>query len=80
MPYKISFEPLSRISGVKSKTVEKETAAEAWKLADGLMRSDEIVKIIHPYGHEIGWQELRELAKREDKLRRVKTPASVRRV
>jgi hypothetical protein len=69
MSYKITSEPRKRISGVKAKTVEKETAGEAWKLVDGLMRSDEMVKILHPYGHEIGWQELSEIAKREKQLR-----------
>jgi hypothetical protein len=30
MPYKITFEPLNRIAGVKPTTVEIETAAKAW--------------------------------------------------
>jgi hypothetical protein len=62
MPYKITFEPLNRISGVKSETVEIETAAEAWKTVDGLQRSDEKVTIRGPSGREIGWQELRDEA------------------
>jgi hypothetical protein len=45
MPYKVTFEPLNRISGVKPTTVEIETAAEAWKTVDGLQRSDEKVTI-----------------------------------
>lgn len=65
MPYKITYEPLNRIVGVTPKTVEKETAAEAWKLVDGLMHSDERVTIIGPRGLKIGWQELKEIASRE---------------
>jgi hypothetical protein len=67
MPYKITFEPLNRIAGVRSTTVEIETAAEAWKEVDGLMRSDERVTIVDPHGHEIGWQELKEIATRGGK-------------
>jgi hypothetical protein len=66
MPYKITFEPLNRIAGVKPTTVEIETAAEAWREVDGLMRSDERVKIVDPRGVEIGWQWLKEIAEKED--------------
>jgi hypothetical protein len=59
MPYKIT---LNRIV-----TVEIETAAEAWKLVDGLMHSDERVTIVHPDGYEIGWPELQKIASKDDK-------------
>jgi hypothetical protein len=62
MPYKVTFEPLNRIRGVKPKTVEIETAIDAWKTVDGLQRSDEKVLIVHPSGRQIGWQELRDEA------------------
>ena len=62
MPYTITFEPLNRIQGVKPTTVVKETAKEAWKTVDALMRSDERVTI---NGGMMGWQELRMLAEQE---------------
>lgn len=63
MPYEITFEPLNPIRGVTPKTVTKETAKEAWKLVDGLMRSDERVTAINP--GQMGWEELRMLAEKE---------------
>jgi len=68
MPYKLTYEPLNRMPGQPAKAAVIETAAAAWRELDGLMRSDEKVKIkiLHPYGHEIGWQELREIAKRKN--------------
>jgi hypothetical protein len=65
MPYKVTFEPLNRISGVRPKTVEIETAAAAWKQVDGLMHSDERVTIVDPIGLEIDWQELKRRAETE---------------
>lgn len=65
MPYKVTFEPLNRIAGVKPKTVEIETAAEAWMEVYGLMKSDERVTIVDPHGRTIGWQELKEIAAKE---------------
>jgi hypothetical protein len=47
---------------VGPKTVEIETAADAWKTVDGLQRSDEKVTIKDPWGQDIGWQELRDQA------------------
>ncbi len=67
MPYKITFEPLNPIAGVKPTTVEIKTAAEAWREVDGLLRSDERVKIVDPHGVEIGSQELKEIAEKEGK-------------
>lgn len=67
MSYKITFEPLNRISGVVPTTVEIETAAKAWKEVDGLMRSDERVTIVDVYGHELDWQQLKILAEKESK-------------
>ena len=65
MSYKITFEPLNRISGVKPRTVELATASEAWVQAQGLMASDEKVRVLAPEGYEIGWQELKALADEE---------------
>ena len=65
MPYKVTFEPLNRIAGVKPTTVDIETAAKAWMEVHGLMASDEKVTIIDPHGRVIGWQELKEIAAKE---------------
>jgi hypothetical protein len=65
MPYRITFEPLNRIAGVQPNTAEIESAAEAWKLVDDLMHSDEKVTIVDPHGVEIRWQELKEIAEKE---------------
>lgn len=66
MPYKVTYEPQNRIAGVKAKTIETETAAEAWRAVDGLMRSDEkVTMIVSPHNGEIGWQEMEQLAAKE---------------
>ena len=65
MSYRVTFEPLNRIPGVKPRTFERETAALAWVEVQGLMASDEKVKIVNPHGREIGWQELKRLATEE---------------
>jgi hypothetical protein len=65
MAYKVTFEPLNRIRGVTPTTVEIATASEAWKEVDGLMMSDEKVKIIGPQGIEISWEELKAAADKE---------------
>ena len=64
MPYEITFEPINPIRGVIPKTVTVETAKEAWKIVDALMRSDERVTAINP--GQMGWQELQMLAEREE--------------
>lgn len=65
MPFRITFEPLNRIAGVKPKTVAFETAAKAWIEVQSLMASDEKVTIVDTHGHPIDWQELKELAAKE---------------
>ena len=65
MPYSITYEPMSRIAGVKPNTVTKETAAEAWALVQQLNASDEKTEIRDAHGRDIGWEELRLLAERE---------------
>lgn len=61
MTFKITYEPLNRIDGVKPKTVEIETAHDAWVQVNGLMQSDERVTISEN-GRAITWQELRDRA------------------
>jgi hypothetical protein len=63
--YRITYEPLNRIAGVKAKTVVFETAGKAWIEVYGLMASDEKVTIVGPRGRTIEWQELKELAAKE---------------
>jgi hypothetical protein len=65
MPFKITYEPLNKIVGVKPKTVEKSSASEAWILVQGLQASDERVTIMGPNGRSIRWQDLKELASKE---------------
>jgi hypothetical protein len=62
MAYKIAFEPLNRIRGVEPTTVTKETATEAWRAVEGLMRSDERVTINDGM---MSWQRLKQLAEDE---------------
>jgi hypothetical protein len=64
MAYHVTYEPINRIAGVEPKTVIFETAAEAWKAVDGLMRSDERVTI-KENGLPIGWEQLRDLAAKD---------------
>ncbi|MEP0313484.1 hypothetical protein [Hyphomonas sp.] len=66
MPYKITFQPISKIAGVRPKTVERDSAKEAWKLVYGLMQSDERVEILSPSGWPMDWQELKRVASEED--------------
>lgn len=65
MAYRITFEPLNPIAGVKPTTVEIKSAVKAWDEVGRLMRSDERVTIVNPHGDEIGWQELKKLADKE---------------
>ncbi len=65
MPFKITYEPLNRIRGVKPETTDVETAAKAWAQVQALMASDEKVTIIDPHGRMIGWQALKALAVKE---------------
>lgn len=62
MRYTITHEPKTRVHKIKPTTVTKDTAAEAWKLVDALMHSDEQVTI---NGGIMNWQELRILANEE---------------
>jgi len=63
MPFKITFEPLNRIKGVKPTMAEVETAARARLEVHGLQMSDEkVTEIVAPDGRRITWQELRDLA------------------
>jgi hypothetical protein len=66
MPFKITFQPINKIDGVKPTTVEEDTAKAAWKLVYGLMQSDERVEIVGPSGWSMDWQELKRLASEED--------------
>lgn len=61
MGFKITFEPLNRIRGVKPTTVEIDTADKAWLEVHGLMASDERVTITED-GHPISWEKLRDRA------------------
>ena len=63
--YRITFEPLNHIDGVRAKTVEIETAAKAWLEVHSLMESDERVTIVDPDGRPIEWQELMARAAKE---------------
>ena len=65
MSYKITFEPVSNIKGVRPTTVELEDAAEAWMEVYGLMNSNEKVDIFDADGAPISWQELKTRAQRE---------------
>jgi hypothetical protein len=65
MPYQITYEPWLPIAGVTAKTVERETAAEAWASVTFLVASDEKTTIIDAYGWEISREELRARAQRE---------------
>jgi hypothetical protein len=65
VPYKITYEPVNRIMGVTAKTVERQTAAEAWALVQSLNASDERTIIRDASGKEVGWQELRAQAMKE---------------
>jgi len=60
--FKITFEPLNRTQGVGPKSVEIESAHDAWIEVHGLMNSDEQVTISEN-GHPISWLELRDRAK-----------------
>ena len=65
MPYKLTFEPRNKISGVKPSTVEIETAAEAWAEVTCLEASDEKVTVQDASGRAISSEELRIQAKKE---------------
>lgn len=66
MTYKITFQPINKIDGVKPKTIEEKSAKDAWKLVYGLMQSDECVEIIAPSGWHMDWKELKRIASEED--------------
>lgn len=67
MPYKITFEPLNRIKGVRSAMVERDTAAEALVTVRDLMAGDERVSsIVDPDGRTIDWRELQARATAAD--------------
>ena len=59
MPYKITFEPRNKITGVRPTTVEIETAAEAWTELVGLEASDERATVEDEYGRAVSREELR---------------------
>ena len=65
MRYRITYQPMNRIQGVTMRTVTYDSAVAAWKLVDGLMRSDEKVEI-ECGGEPLDWQELRRQAEEED--------------
>jgi hypothetical protein len=62
MPYRIT----ARIAGITSTTLTFETAAQALVEVQGLLASDEKVRIVDPVGRMIGRQELRDLAAKEE--------------
>jgi hypothetical protein len=65
MTYRITYEPLNRIVGVKPTTIEIENAEDAWREVEGLMHSDERVMILD--GSEpISWQTLRDRVTRKN--------------
>jgi len=63
MTFSVTFGPRNPIPGVRHKTVEKETAAEAWALVLQLEASDEEARVHDASGREVGREELRTLAK-----------------
>ena len=65
MIYTITFQPLNPISGVKPKTVTKDSATAAWAEVQMLQASDEKAEIKDRSGRDISWQELRDLAAQE---------------
>ena len=65
MPFRITYEPRNRISGVQPRTFTKESASEAWAEVDGLLRSDEKVQIEQVPGGPISWRELEMMAEDE---------------
>ncbi len=54
MAYRVTFMGLA--SHVWDRTVERETALEAWALVQHL---DDVARITDPFGNEIDWRELR---------------------
>ncbi len=65
LPFTIKFSPRTAIAGIKAKTDTRATAAEAWALVQMLDAGEERTEIRDEFGHELSWQELRQLAEKE---------------
>ncbi len=64
----ITFEPLTKMSGVEPTVSTIETAAEAWAVVQQLEGSEEEIEKIEikdEHGHTISREELRMLAEKE---------------
>ena len=64
MAFTITFEPINRIAGTQPGSAQFDSAKDAWREVEGLIRSDEKVTIQQD-GHVISSQHLKELAARE---------------
>jgi hypothetical protein len=65
MPYQITYEPLLPSVAARPRTVELQTAAEAWASVLMLIANGETTTIVDPYGKTISREELRARARKE---------------